>query len=107
MAQAKLEREIQDNLARTTFQRDNVLQLQDAGQDLIQFTLQCFNEKWPDNPRPTTDPDQRQPQPVSEKAELDRRMARVRVNKLTSRLQDQQACAGIYELLELSHEVID
>jgi hypothetical protein len=107
LAQAKLEREIQDNLARTTFQRDNVLQLQDAGQDLIKLTLQCFKEKWPDDPRPIADPDQRQPQPVSEKAGLERRMARIQANKLTSRLQDQQARTTIYELLDLSYEVIE
>ena len=107
LAQAKQEREIQENLARTTFQRDNVLQLQDAGQDLIKLTLQCFKEKWPDDPRPTADPGQRQPQPVSEKAELERRMARIQANKLTSRLQDQQARTHISELLDLSYEVID
>jgi hypothetical protein len=108
LAQAKLEREIQDNLAWTTFQRDNVLQLQDAGQDLIQFTLQCFNEKWPDKPPPPpADPGKRHPQPVSEKVELDRIMARIRVNKLASRLQDQQGRTDINGLLELSHEVMD
>ena len=78
LAQAKQEREIQENLARTTFQRDNVLQLQDAGQDLIKLTLQCFKEKWSDDPQLTADPGERQPQPVSEKAELERRMAKLR-----------------------------
>ena len=107
LAQAKLERDIQDNLVRTTFQRDNVLQLQDAGQELIQLTLQCFYEKWPDDPRPTADLGQRQPRPVSEKTELERRMSRIQVNKLTSRLPDPQARAHICELLDLSYEVID
>ena len=34
-------------------------------------------------------------------------MARILVNKLTSRLQDQQARTQVYELLDLSYEVID
>jgi hypothetical protein len=62
-AQADREREIQDTLARTTFQRDIILQLQDAGQHLIELTVKCFNEKWPDDQRPVDD--------------LDRRMARI------------------------------
>jgi hypothetical protein len=107
VAQANREREIQDILAQRTFQRDNILQLQDAGLDLIKLTLECFNEKWPDVPQPAADPGQRQPRPVSQKAGLERRMARNQLNKLTSRLQDPQARTRVYELLELSREVID
>jgi hypothetical protein len=105
--QAIWDREIQDNLARTAFQRDNILQLQDAGQVLIKLTLECFHEKWADDPQPIADPGQRQARPVSEKAGLERRMARIEINKLTSRLQDQQARTRVYELLNLSHQVID
>jgi hypothetical protein len=106
LGQAKLEREIQSNLAQAIFQRDNVLQLQDAGLDLIKLTLECYNEKWIDDRRPTADSGQRQPRLVSSKAELERRMARNRADKLISRLENQQDREELYKLLELSREVI-
>ena len=105
--QAIWDREIQDNLARTTFQRDTILQLQDAGQVLIKLTLECFYEKWADDLGSNAGTGQRQPRPVSENAGLERRMARIEINKLTSRLQDQQARTHVYELLNLSHQVIE
>jgi hypothetical protein len=106
LSQAREEREIQQELARTTFRRENILQLQDAGQDLIKFTLQCFRERWPESP-PTADPDQRQPQDTSEEAELARSTARIQVNKLASRLENEQDRKKVYELLDLSREALD
>jgi hypothetical protein len=107
LAQVRQERELQQKLVHATFQRDTILQLQDAGQDLIRFTIQCFKEKWPKDPQPTADPDQRRPQPVSEEAELARSTTRIQVDKLISRLEYEQDRMHVSMLMGLSREVMD
>ena len=107
LSQAREERKVQEDLARRTFERDNVIQLQDAGRDLMELTIQCFREKWLDEPRPAADPDQRQPQDVKEETELARNTARIRVNTLVSRLEDEEDRRDVYKLLDLSHELLE
>jgi hypothetical protein len=75
--------ELERKLVRITFQRDTLLQLQDAGRDLIEITTTLVQEKWPEEDRKLRRINFAGPKPVSLEADRARRRARLEIEKLT------------------------
>jgi hypothetical protein len=96
---AQEERNTDREIETTTFQRDTLLQLQDAGQDLLDSTFDCFIEKWNTIAEP---PEADGLVPLAQRVDTEtdhrRRSARLQVEKLLARVEDD-------ELRELGHKL--
>jgi hypothetical protein len=100
--------QVQRDLEVKVFQRDNILQLQEAGLELLHYTNMCFEEKW------TTTPWigavdlslDRQAHPIQLETDGIRQRARLQVDKLVSRVGDDELRRAVYELVGLSREVL-
>jgi hypothetical protein len=88
---AKEERNTDRRIETIAFERDMLLQLQDAGQDLLDSTFDCFIEKWrtieespeADGPIPSA-------HHVATETDHRRRISRLQTEKLLARVEDDE-----------------
>jgi hypothetical protein len=104
---AQQERDIQRRFDRIAFQRDTLLQLQDAGLDLIDTTTSCLLQKWPPPQQEgVASTSQPRPHSVSSEANHARRKARLQIEKLLPRVENDELRQRVQELTDLSRQVI-
>lgn len=101
------DRAIQRIAERAAFQLDTLLQLQEAGKDLLDATGGCFEEKWlhfmyP----PAANSDGPKVQFVNAEAERARRKARLQVDILISRVEHDELRERAEKLTDLSGKVV-
>jgi hypothetical protein len=101
------ERAIERRLEITAFQRDTLLQLQDAGQDLLDSTFECFLEKWHGIDEATeAEVASSMVRPVAAETDSRRRSARLQTEKLLVRVEDDRLRELGQSLTQLSADII-
>jgi hypothetical protein len=101
------DRAVERRLETTAFQRDTLLQLQDAGQDLLDSTFECFVERWNKIEEPAeAEVVPSMAHPVAAETDRRRRSARLQTEKLLVRVEDDRLRELGQRLTQLSADII-